>query len=110
MDDQRYEEIGGVFEQMDEHHPTHDHWYLPLMGVEPVAQGRRLGTTLLQHTLDKCDRDGFPAYLEATSPRNRNLYARHGFDALRSSRPETHRRFGRCSESLTRQWRDLSRP
>ena len=80
MDDQRFEDIGGVFEQFDEHHPTYDHWYLPLMGVEPASQGRRLGSTLLQHTLDKCDRDGLPAYLEATSPRSRNLYARHGFD------------------------------
>jgi GNAT superfamily N-acetyltransferase len=80
MDDQRFEDISAVFEQFDEHHPTYDHWYLPLMGVEPASQGRRLGSTLLQHTLDKCDRDGLPAYLEATSPRSRNLYARHGFD------------------------------
>jgi GNAT superfamily N-acetyltransferase len=80
MDDQTFEDIKGVFEQFDEHHPTYDHWYLPLMGVEPASQGRRLGSTLLQHTLDKCDRDGLPAYLEATSPRSRNLYARHGFD------------------------------
>jgi GNAT superfamily N-acetyltransferase len=79
MDDQTYEDISGVFEQMDEHHPTYDHWYLPLMGVEPVAQGRRLGSILLQHALETCDRDGRPAYLEATSPRSRNLYARHGF-------------------------------
>ncbi len=80
MDDQRFEDISGVFVQFDEHHPTYDHWYLPLMGVEPASQGRRLGSTLLQHTLDACDRDGLPAYLEATSPRSRNLYARHGFD------------------------------
>ena len=68
-----------MFEQMEEHHPTYDHWYLPLIGVEPVAQGRRLGSALLQHALETCDSDGLPAYLEATSPRNRNLYARHGF-------------------------------
>jgi len=80
MDDQRYEDITGVFAQMDEHHPTDQHWYLPLMGVEPVSQGRRLGSALLQHALERCDRDGLPAYLEATSPRSRNLYARHGFD------------------------------
>ena len=79
MDDQTYEDISGVFEQMDEHHPTYEHWYLPLMGVEPPAQGRRLGSALLQHALKTCDRDGLPAYLEATSPRSRNLYARHGF-------------------------------
>ena len=44
MDDQTFEDINGVFEQMDEHHPTTDHWYLPLTGVDPSAQGRRLGS------------------------------------------------------------------
>ena len=80
------------------------------MGVEPASQGRRLGSTLLQHNLDKCDRDGLPAYLEATSPRSRNLYARHGFDDVATIQAGSSRRSGRCSESLTRQWRDLSRP
>ncbi len=79
MDDQTFEDINGVFEQMDDLHPNDDHWYLPLTGVDPVAQGRGLGTTLLRHALKTCDSDGLPAYLEATSPRNRNLYARHGF-------------------------------
>ena len=31
--------------------------------------------------LERCDRDGVPAYLEATSDRNRPLYERHGFRA-----------------------------
>jgi len=84
MDDQTFEDINGVFEQMDELHPTDDHWYLPLTGVDPVAQGRRLGTTLLRHALKTCDSDGLPAYLEATSPRSRNLYSRHGFNIVQT--------------------------
>jgi GNAT superfamily N-acetyltransferase len=79
-DDQTFEDVNGVFEQMDELHPTDDHWYLPLTGVDPVAQGRGLGSTLLRHALKTCDSDGLPAYLEATSPRSRNLYARQGFN------------------------------
>jgi GNAT superfamily N-acetyltransferase len=82
MDDQTFEEINGVFEQMDELHPKDDHWYLPLTGVDPVAQGRGLGTQLLRHALKTCDSDGLPAYLEATSPRSRNLYARNGFNVV----------------------------
>jgi hypothetical protein len=31
--------------------------------------------------LQRCDRDGMPAYLEATSDRNRALYESHGFQA-----------------------------
>ena len=80
MDDKTFEDIGGVFEQMDEHHPTDEHWYLPLTGVDPIAQGRGLGAALLRHALKTCDSDGLPAYLEATSPRSRNLYLRHGFN------------------------------
>jgi hypothetical protein len=29
--------------------------------------------------LDRADRDGVPAYHEATTPRNRALYERHGY-------------------------------
>jgi GNAT superfamily N-acetyltransferase len=79
MNDQTFEDINEFFEQMEELHPSDDHWYLPLTGVDPMAQGRRLGSALLQHALAICDADGLPAYLEATSPRSRNLYARHGF-------------------------------
>ena len=82
MDDQTFEDINGVFEQMDALHPTVDHWYLPLTGVDPVAQGRGMVTTLLRPALRTCDSDGLPAYLEATSPRSRNLYARHGFNIV----------------------------
>jgi GNAT superfamily N-acetyltransferase len=82
MGDQTFEDVSGVFEQMDELHPNEEHWYLPLMGVDLVAQGRGLGSALLRHALKTCDSDGLPAYLEATSPRNRNLYARHGFDVV----------------------------
>jgi GNAT superfamily N-acetyltransferase len=82
MDDRTFEDFSGVFEQMDQLHPTDATWYLPLTGVEPVAQGRGLGGALLRHALTICDRDRLPAYLEATSPRNRDLYARHGYDVV----------------------------
>jgi GNAT superfamily N-acetyltransferase len=86
MDDQTFEAINGVFEQMDEHHPTAAHWYLPLTGVDPTTQGRRLGSTLLQQALAICDSDGLPVYLEATSPRSRKPLR-----ALRIQRRRSHR-------------------
>jgi GNAT superfamily N-acetyltransferase len=81
MDEQIFKDVEGLFEQMGELHPTDDHWYLPLIGVDLVAQGRGLGSALLRHALAICDSDGLPAYLEATNPRNRDLYERHGFNA-----------------------------
>jgi GNAT superfamily N-acetyltransferase len=73
-----------MFEQMDAYHPGEPHWYLPLIGVDPVSQGRGIGSALQCHVLDQCDRQHVLAYLEATSPRNVPLYERHGFEALGS--------------------------
>ena len=75
-------DLNAVIEQMARVHPAFEHWFLPLTGVDPVAQGRGLGSALLRHGLAACDRDGLPAYLEATSPRNRALYERHGFRVI----------------------------
>jgi GNAT superfamily N-acetyltransferase len=60
-------------------HPVEPHYYLPVVGVEPEWQGRGLGTALMRPVLERCDDEKLPAYLEATSPRNRVLYERHGF-------------------------------
>lgn len=66
---------------LDEHHPHHEpHQYLFVLGTRPEAQSRGIGSALLRSVLIDCDRTGMPAYLEATSERNRNLYQRHGFE------------------------------
>jgi GNAT superfamily N-acetyltransferase len=63
-------------------HPDEPHYYLPAVGVEPEWQGRGFGAALLRPILERCDRERLPAYLEATSPRNRALYERHGFEVV----------------------------
>ena len=68
---------------LDENHPHDDCWYLNLIGVDPVRQGRGIGSALLRAVLHRADRDGMPAYVEATSPENRRLYERHGFRTTR---------------------------
>jgi GNAT superfamily N-acetyltransferase len=47
--------------------------------VTPEAQGRGVGSGMLEHALDRCEREGIPAYLDATSERSKELYERHGF-------------------------------
>ncbi|GAA2514841.1 GNAT family N-acetyltransferase [Streptomyces longisporus] len=56
------------------------HEYLWMIGVTPERQGEGIGSALVQHVLDRCDREGLPAYLEASSARSRVLYERLGFE------------------------------
>ena len=67
---------------MQEHHPKQPHWYLYYLGTEPEKQGTGIGAAVMRPVLDLCDSHRLPAYLEASSPRNRALYQRHGFDEL----------------------------
>jgi GNAT superfamily N-acetyltransferase len=71
-----------VFAQMETYHPSEPCWYLPLIGVDPTCQGRGYGSALLRYALEQCDRDGMPAYLESSNPRNIPLYQRHGFEII----------------------------
>ncbi len=59
-------------------HPKDPHWYLASMAVSPAAQGTGLGSAVLAAGIDRCDREGMPAYLEC----EHHLiayYAAHGF-------------------------------
>lgn len=79
VDAERIDSLFAFLQQMDEHHPTTSCWHLPFIGVDPRAQGRGQGSRLLELGIARCDEEGLPAYLEASSPRNRALYERHGF-------------------------------
>lgn len=61
------------------HPPSPPHWYLSILGTDPAAQGRGIGSTLLRAVLDRCDEDGVGAYLESSKETNIAFYARHGF-------------------------------
>lgn len=76
----RFNALAAGFETQSQMHPVEPHWYLPWMGVIPDAQNKGLGSALLRRGLARADADAMPAYLEATSPENAALYARHGFE------------------------------
>ena len=71
-----------TFEQMEQWHPKEPHWYLPMVGVEPNAQGKGLGAELMRHAVARCDQEAGLAYLESSNPRNISLYLRHGFEVM----------------------------
>jgi GNAT superfamily N-acetyltransferase len=76
------DDLLATFEKMEAWHPDEPHWYLPLVGVEPNAQGKGLGGALMRHAAARCDAEGALAYLESSNPRNISLYERHGFERM----------------------------
>ncbi len=76
------DDLLGTFEKMEQWHPEEPHWYLPIIGVEPNAQGKGLGAELMRHAVVRCDQERALAYLESSNPRNISLYLRHGFEVM----------------------------
>jgi GNAT superfamily N-acetyltransferase len=88
-----------VLNAFEAKHPHDSHFYLPAIGVEPEWQGRGFGAALMRPILERCDRERVPAYLEATSPQNRALYERHGFEVVEEMTVKD-------SPPFWRMWRD----
>lgn len=64
---------------VEKKHPSTPHWYLFVLGTDTPHQGKGVGSALLRPVLDRCDREGTPAYLESSKEKNLPLYERHGF-------------------------------
>lgn len=61
-------------------HPRKEpHWYLAIIGVDPVRQGYVVGAALLRSRFRRCDEEGLPAYLESSKLENVPLYQHFGF-------------------------------
>jgi len=78
--------IGAAVEWRHAHELRGSHYYVRDIGVHPDMQGKGLGSALLRPTLDRCDREGLPAYLEASSERSAALYERLGFRHIKELR------------------------
>ncbi|MEV7087121.1 GNAT family N-acetyltransferase [Streptomyces sp. NPDC093085] len=76
-ENERAELVGRLTGAVHPHDRAHE--YLLMIAVSPEHQGRGLGRRLIESVLERCDRDGVPAYLEASSARSRRLYERLGF-------------------------------
>jgi GNAT superfamily N-acetyltransferase len=76
------EDMKEIFEKMGKFHPNEQHWYLPMIGVDPAHQGAGTGSALMTEALKAVDRDGLIAYLESSNPKNISLYQRHGFEVI----------------------------
>lgn len=61
-------------------HPDEPHWYLATIGTDPAQRGGGYGRALMNRRLERCDREGVPAYLESSKEVNIGYYERFGFE------------------------------
>jgi GNAT superfamily N-acetyltransferase len=70
-------------ERFDRHHPVGvPHEHLAILAVRQDRQRLGIGTAILNARHAIFDRDGTPAYLEASDPGKREIYRAHGYADL----------------------------
>jgi GNAT superfamily N-acetyltransferase len=70
------------------------HFYLRVVGVDPAAQTRGLGSSLVRPALDLADEGGVGCFLQTATRGNVSWYEQFGFEVAASYRP-------------TRSWPDI---
>ncbi|KOX20840.1 N-acetyltransferase [Nocardiopsis sp. NRRL B-16309] len=63
--------------------PEEPHWYLSMLGTDPVARGTGVGSRLLRAGLARADADGVPVYLETMNSANLGYYEKFDFRVVR---------------------------
>jgi GNAT superfamily N-acetyltransferase len=65
------------------HHAVDEpHYYLNLLGTDPLFQRVGAGAAVLQPVLTRCDAEGVSAYLETQKEDNLAYYARYAFELV----------------------------
>jgi ribosomal protein S18 acetylase RimI-like enzyme len=70
-----------------EHRRHPEHYYLRSIGVDPAAQGRGIGSSLMWPVLDRADREGVGCFLQTATEANVAWYGRFGFETVASYQP-----------------------
>ncbi|GAB2476487.1 hypothetical protein GCM10027063_16870 [Promicromonospora xylanilytica] len=71
--------LAAVLSATGPRHPDVPHVYLSAMATLPRRRRLGAGSAILRYGLHRARELDLPVYLEASAPRNRKLYARHGF-------------------------------
>jgi GNAT superfamily N-acetyltransferase len=73
----RFRALDALFEA---NHPAEPHHHLAFLATRRDTRGQGVGSALLRHHHTYLDENALPAYLEASHPRSRDLYLRHGYE------------------------------
>ena len=71
-----------MLNEMTARHPHEEHWYLTILGTDPLHQGRGVGTALIEPMMERADDVGVPIYLETQKHSNLAYYGRFGFEVV----------------------------
>ncbi len=63
-------------------HTSFRHWYLKIMGVDPVFQGKGYAGTLLKAMLARTDEEHLPCCLNTQNEKNVSFYQHYGFELV----------------------------
>jgi ribosomal protein S18 acetylase RimI-like enzyme len=76
-----------LFNKIEECHNQYmpePHWYLAVLGVEPVYQNQGVGGRLLEPILKQADGENLPCYLETDGEKNVSFYQKRGFQVVKA--------------------------
>jgi ribosomal protein S18 acetylase RimI-like enzyme len=65
-------------------HPATPFSYLWFIGVNPLKQGKGIGSDLLTKTIEICEKEKRPIYLETSVERNLKWYQSFGFEIFKT--------------------------
>ena len=72
-------------------HAPFPHWYLFVIGVDPIFQGKGYASKLLRPMFARIDQEHFPCYVETENEKNISFYQHFGFKVVEEGTiPETN--------------------
>jgi len=82
-----FSRAGRILRAVELAHPKRPQWYLQLLMVDPDVQRQGIGGILQAPTLEACDKQGLPAWVETQKEENLAYYGRFGFEVVTEHRP-----------------------
>ena len=74
--------ISEIFNSLHNNHAKFPHWYLTLIAVDPLHQGKGYASMLIRAKLRELDKLNLPCYLNAQNETNVSLYEHFGFELV----------------------------
>jgi ribosomal protein S18 acetylase RimI-like enzyme len=78
----RMQAYGRYIDNMHRKLVPYPHWYLQIIGVDPVYQGQGFSSQLVRPMLECIDREHLPCFLETNTEKNVAIYRRFKFEVV----------------------------